>query len=129
MPDRVIDASALAAVLFEEDESELVVQQLGGARLIAPDLIDYELANVCWLKCRRHPEQRERLVASFRLRSRLKVHTSGVDHVAIAVLALETGLTAYDASYLWLAMQTGAELVTLDRALSRQAASRGLTEV
>ncbi len=37
-------------------------------------------------------------------------------------LATETGLTAYDASYLWLARQLGAELVTLDQQLARAAA-------
>jgi len=36
-------------------------------------------------------------------------------------LALETGLTAYDAAYLWLAVAHGAELVTLDARLARVA--------
>jgi predicted nucleic acid-binding protein len=35
-------------------------------------------------------------------------------------LAIETGLTAYDASYLWLARYLPAELVTLDRQLIRE---------
>ena len=38
--------------------------------------------------------------------------------VAVA-LALATGLTAYDASYLWLTRKLGAELVTLDQQLAR----------
>jgi predicted nucleic acid-binding protein len=33
-------------------------------------------------------------------------------------LAEATGLTAYDASYLWLARTLNAELVTLDRKLA-----------
>ncbi|HZT90151.1 MAG TPA: type II toxin-antitoxin system VapC family toxin [Stellaceae bacterium] len=33
-------------------------------------------------------------------------------------LAEAAGLTAYDASYLWLARALGAELVTLDRKLA-----------
>ena len=37
-------------------------------------------------------------------------------------LALETGLTAYDASYLWLSRRLGADLVTLDKALGNAAA-------
>jgi predicted nucleic acid-binding protein len=47
-----------------------------------------------------------------------------VDHDKIVELALETGLTAYDASYLWLARHLGAELVTLDKALETAAAGR-----
>jgi predicted nucleic acid-binding protein len=34
-------------------------------------------------------------------------------------LAAATGLTAYDASYLWLARRLGADLVTLDKQLAK----------
>jgi predicted nucleic acid-binding protein len=46
-----------------------------------------------------------------------------VDHVGALELALDSGLTVYDASYLWLARQLGAELVTLDKELGRAATS------
>lgn len=36
-------------------------------------------------------------------------------------LARRTGLSAYDASYLWLARHLGAELVTLDAKLANAA--------
>ena len=42
-----------------------------------------------------------------------------MDYDAVLDLALATGLTAYDASYLWLSSHLGAELVTLDRQLAR----------
>ena len=41
--------------------------------------------------------------------------------LASVELGLATGLTAYDASYLWLAKELGAELVTLDKALRKAA--------
>jgi len=44
-----------------------------------------------------------------------------IDHDDVLDLAARTGLTAYDASYLWLARQLGADLVTLDRQLERAA--------
>lgn len=37
----------------------------------------------------------------------------------VARLALQTGLSGYDASYLWLAITQDAELITLDRELAR----------
>jgi predicted nucleic acid-binding protein len=113
-----MDASALAAIVFAEPEAEAVANRLAGARLAAPSLLDYELANVCLTKMRRQPSQREALRAAFRLGHRLKVEIVALDYAAILDLAETTGLTAYDASYLWLARSLGGELVTLDRKLA-----------
>ena len=41
-----------------------------------------------------------------------------IDHDHVLELAEATGLTAYDASYLWLARSLGGELVTLDLKLA-----------
>ena len=85
--------------------------------LVAPTLISFELANVCLVKTRRHPAQRDALRQAFQLRIRLQIEELAVDHDAILALAETLGLTTYDASYLWLARQLSAELVTLDRQL------------
>lgn len=115
---KVVDASALAALLFAEPEAEAIADRLKGARLAAPALLEFELANVCLTKIRRQPHQRDALRAAFRLGHRLSVEAVAVDHAATLDLAEATGLTAYDASYLWLARTLGAELVTLDRKLA-----------
>jgi predicted nucleic acid-binding protein len=115
---KVVDASALAALLFAEPHAADVAERLTGGRLVAPSLLNYELANVCLTKITRQPAQRDALRAAFALAERLKVETLAVDHAAVLDLAEATGLTAYDASYLWLARSLGAELVTLDRKLA-----------
>jgi predicted nucleic acid-binding protein len=48
----------------------------------------------------------------------LAAETLDVDQDAVVRLAVQTGLTTYDASYLWLANDLGIELVTLDRRLA-----------
>jgi predicted nucleic acid-binding protein len=118
MDVRVVDASALAALLFGEPEAAMVAERLGDARLVAPALLAFELANVCLTKCRRHPMLRAALMEAFALRGRLRVEEVSVDHDAVLGLAQASGLTVYDASYLWLARQMGAEIVTLDRQLA-----------
>jgi len=50
MAVKVVDASALAALLFGEPEAEAVAGQLSNARLVAPGLLAFELANVCLIK-------------------------------------------------------------------------------
>lgn len=123
MPVKIVDASAVAALLFGEPEAEVVAERLGEARLVAPALLGYELANICLIKSRRHPEQQPALTAAFRLRELLAVEEVAVDHDGALHLAATTGLTAYDASYLWLTRPLGADLVTLDQQLARADAS------
>jgi predicted nucleic acid-binding protein len=85
-------------------------------------LLGFEVANVCLVKCRRHPEREPALRQAFRLRTRLRIEELAVDHEAAIDLAIGAGLTAYDASYLWLSRQLDAELITLDRRLAEAAA-------
>lgn len=119
---KVVDASALAAILFAEPEAAVIAERLTGVRLAAPSLLHYELANVCLTKIRRQPSQCEALRASFHLAQRMNVEIVAIDHRAVLDLAEATGLTAYDASYLWLARSLGGELVTLDRKLAAASA-------
>lgn len=118
---KVIDASAAAAIIFDEPKSDAVAQALEGYRLVSPKLLGFELANVCMMKCRRFPAEREATLAMYALREQLNIEELAVDHDGVILLATQTGLTAYDASYLWLARRLGAELVTLDAALLRAA--------
>jgi predicted nucleic acid-binding protein len=116
---KVVDASALAAVLFNETEAPAVAAQLMGARLIAPPLLTFEMANICVTKCRRHQDEQPLLISAFAMRALIDVQEVEIDHDRVVELAIRTGLTAYDASYLWLSRETGAELITLDRQLMR----------
>jgi len=86
--------------------------------VVAPALVWFELANVCWKKSRRYPDDADEFVAQFACAHRLPVNTVEVDHTAVVELARQTGLTTYDASYLWLARHLGNELLTLDARLS-----------
>jgi predicted nucleic acid-binding protein len=122
MEVKVVDASALGAILFKEPEREGIARRLEGARLIAPSLLEFEITNACISKMRRHPESRPGILRSFELRSELAIETAEIDFVEMLYLAEETGSTGYDASYLWLARRHNAELVTLDRALAQAAA-------
>lgn len=121
MPAKVIDASALAALLFREDECEGVAERVRGATLYAPVLISFELASVCLKKRSRYPKQRKAMLAAMALVERMEIKQVMVPFQEIVTLAEKTRMTAYDAAYLWLAQNLKAELVTLDNKLSRVA--------
>ncbi len=114
---KVIDASALVAMIFDEPGALDVARQLEGARLIAPDLLDIEVINVCILKLRRKLVTQAQVNAALGLGTAMQIEISPVLPDQVLELAMKTGLKAYDTCYLWLARTRGAELVTLDKQL------------
>jgi predicted nucleic acid-binding protein len=88
MPVKVVDASVVAAIVFGEPEAERAAALIDNAELVAPPLLELDIDYV------------------------------DVDHEAVLDLAVEKGVTDYDASYLWLSRKLKAPLVTLDERLS-----------
>jgi predicted nucleic acid-binding protein len=119
----VVDASALAAVVFDEPEGEAVATRIEGATVFAPSLLKYELANTAWKKARRHKASAPGILKALALAigPRCGITWRDVDPADAVLTAAATGLTAYDASYLWLAGSLGADLVTLDKRLAQVA--------
>jgi predicted nucleic acid-binding protein len=122
IPVKVVDASAIGALIFAEPDAEDVMNELSGAVLVAPSLLHYELASICLKKIRKYPSKTNELITAFQLAGRLAIDTVAVKHVEVIDLAKRLQLTTYDASYLWLAQNAGASLVTLDRRLKKAVA-------
>lgn len=122
MAIRVVDASAIAAILFDEPRADAVVAQIGDHTLVAPALLEYELGNVCWEKCRRHPHLADGLRTAFEKLREFDLQLHDVESAVVLNLAIRSELTFYDASYLWLARTLGAPLITLDSQLAASSA-------
>ena len=121
---KVVDASALACFCFDEPEITAVARDLTGCALFAPAILEFELANICWKRLRRNPQHSTAILKQFAVRKEFPITIRTVLLDEVVSLAAETDLTAYDASYLWLARTLGAELVTLDGKLGRAASAR-----
>jgi predicted nucleic acid-binding protein len=119
----VVDASAVGAIAFGEPDGHTLAANLKGETLLAPTLIDYELASIARKKTRAHPESAAQIQAALDAASRLRIQRVPVPAVDLLRVARDTRLTVYDAAYLWLARTRDAELVTLDRRLADAAAS------
>lgn len=117
----VIDASALAAIVFDEPAGRALAEALDGAEVFAPSLLQFELSNVAWKKARRHPGDAPAITRA--LHNALAVDRGivwrDIDQSDAVLVALATGCTAYDAAYVWLAGALGADLVTLDARVAR----------
>ena len=121
MPDRVVDASVFAAAYFRERRWSEASRLIAGDGLVAPTLLNYEMANIAGKKLESFPQRQEHILESFRTFLSLEVSLTDVDYRQVVDLAVLTGLTAYDASYLYVARELNLPLITFDMQLARVA--------
>jgi predicted nucleic acid-binding protein len=119
MPVLVVDASALGSLIFGEPSAEKVAELLSEGRIIAPSLLWFEVASVCLKKIKAHPKKKAQIIEAFNNARRLDIEIGKVDHLEAIELALDKGITTYDASYLWLALEVRADLITLDETMHK----------
>jgi predicted nucleic acid-binding protein len=114
----VVDCSALAGVVFRETWEAEARRRLEPCALHAPHLLLAELANVAVKKMRRGESHAEGALA---LASEMAIQLHRIDPAAVVALAWRYQLSAYDASYLWLATELKCPLVTFDQKLGEAA--------
>ena len=119
MPARVADASVIGAIAFKENQAEQAESLLQGAELYEPPLLAYELAGVACEKALLDTRRVSEVFYALELALAADMNWVEVHHVAVLRMALDTGLTTYDASYLYVARTLGFPLVTFDRRLRR----------
>ena len=120
----VIDASALAAMLFAEDEAPMVLPQIAGCALLAPVLILTEIASIAVKKVRRLGMAPADVATAVAGLADWQLTLVEIAPDKAFATAMQTGLSAYDASYFALARQSETRLVTLDAALARAFAQK-----
>lgn len=119
-PRLVVDASVVAAALFDEAGADAALSWMRGRRLCAPHLLDCEVANVALTKMRRGFDAgavREAMI----MHARSELERYPVDAAEVVELGSRAKLSAYDAAYLWLARTLGAPLATFDARLGAAA--------
>lgn len=121
MVDFVIDASVLCVWALPDESSataETAMINLRGSNVIAPDLIWHEVRNVLMIARRRNRIDFDLAIESFQKLRNLGIATLPISNEGmILTLAERYRLTAYDAAYLTLALETRMPLATLDKQL------------
>ncbi len=121
MPATVVDASVVAALVFSEPRADEASLLLAGGELYAPTLLGYEMANVALQKSRRSPAMAEAYTIALDRVFRMGIRFLDVPYQEVYDLARETLLSAYDASYVYVARSRGMPLLTFDRRLQEAA--------
>jgi predicted nucleic acid-binding protein len=121
----VVDASVLAAVAFGEARAEEGAALMRDMRLVAPGLLWYEMSEVARMKCLSRPDEAQAILKQLGTARRLPITLLSPEWAELPHLALDTGLTAYDAAYLSVARSLRAPLASFDRRLAAAAKRAG----
>lgn len=119
----VVDASVVVKwYVPEEDQASALELRELGVKLAVPDLMFVEAANILWKIARRGAMQPQRAVEIVEeiIASPFIVHSNESLARDALDLALATGLSAYDASYVALATRLNVRCITADQKLVRR---------
>jgi len=128
----VVDANLVVVLASRDPRAEAVERHLGswleaGENLYAPALLPYEVASGLTRLSASGRLSAEELDTAWRLAEQVPIQleplSSGLEVIQIA-LRLQRS-SAYDAAYIGLAEQLGADLWTLDGSLARNATGIG----
>lgn len=129
----VIDASALVKLVLPEEHSGIARRIVSGygrgeLRLLAPDFILTECANVLWRHARRADSATVDAVAALDVLRRHQIALTPQGELVEAALgfALTYGSSVYDALYCALALREGADLITADERLVNRVTGSGV---
>ena len=118
--DRVIDASVAGAIIYQEDRKGEALALIIGAALYAPSLLPYELLSIARTKSVREPGEADNIALALSSASNdLDITLVDIDFSETLRLSLRTGLSTYDAGYLYVSLLLDAPLVTFDNRLQR----------
>jgi len=118
----VIDASIAIKWVIEESGTAAALALRGTARLIAPELLVAECANILWKKVQCEELSRDEALLAARLLQAAEIElvpTRGLLVMATEI-AIELGHPAYDCVYLALAVERECRFVTADERLVRK---------
>ena len=122
----VIDASIAIKWVIEEEGTPQALTLRRNAKLLAPELLVAECANILWKKARRNELSREEALLAARL-----LQTAAIELVptrsllaAATRIAIELDHPAYDCLYLALAIENDCRFVTTDERFLRKLGGR-----
>ena len=126
MSSLVIDASIAIKWVVDEDDTPQALALRRRAKLLAPELLVAECANILWKKVQRGELSREEALLAGRLLQAADIELLPTRPLLEAAtrIAIELDHPAYDCLYLALAIENDCRFVTADARFLRKLAER-----
>jgi predicted nucleic acid-binding protein len=118
----VVDASVALKWVVEEDSTAEALALRQKAKLIAPELLVAECANILWKKVQRRELSKEEALFAARLLQGAEIELLPTRFLfeAATRMSIEIDHPAYDCLYLALAVEKGCRFVTADERFLRK---------
>jgi predicted nucleic acid-binding protein len=118
----VIDASIAVKWVVAEEGTPQALALRRGTKLIAPELLVAECANILWKKVQRDELSKEQALLAARLLQAAEIELLPTRSLLEAVtrIAIELDHPAYDCLYLALAVESNCRFVTADERFPRK---------
>jgi predicted nucleic acid-binding protein len=122
----VIDASIAVKWVVEEEGTQAALALRRSAKLLAPELLVAECANILWKKVQRDELSKEEALLAARLLQAAEIELLPTRSLLEAAtrFAIELEHPAYDCLYLALAIESGCRFVTADQRFLRKLGDR-----
>lgn len=114
MSVQVIDATALAALIFGEPAAEAIAERIQHSELITPEILRGDLAEICMYKIIHDGVAPDLCLAAMRLLDGIGLRYIEQAPADVIRFALERQLTTREAYYVRLAESVDTELVSLN---------------
>ena len=122
----IVDASAILAVLLDEERKDVVIQATQGAVLVAPSCLEYEIGNALTALIKRDRIQISDAVKTYIEFCKIPIRFESPDIPSSIIIAGKNNMYAYDAYYLSCSERMNLPLLTLDNNLKKIAEERGV---
>ena len=118
----VVDASIAVKWVVEEDGTPQALALRGRSKLIAPELLVAECANILWKKVQRNELSNDEALLAARLLQAADIELLPTRALlgAATRIAIDLNHPAYDCLYFALAVERGCQFVTADERLLRK---------
>ena len=118
----VIDASIAIKWVIEEDDTPEALALRARGRLVAPDLLVSECANILWKKTQRKELSRDQAILAAQLLQGAEIELLPTRSLfeRSTRIAIDLNHSAYDCAYLALALENDCRFVTADTRFIRK---------
>ena len=113
--DLLVDANIFLAVALNEPEKHRIIQLTSGTRLIAPDVLLYEIGNALSAMMKRQRLTYQQATKALGIIELIPVVLEKADIMQALEISYRFNMYAYDAYYLEVAQRLRVSLMTLDQ--------------